>query len=58
MTGGATVGNSATISVVTMVLSAFALNGTWLGYRNWTKQFQICGTDMAEAANWNKWVRL
>jgi len=43
-----------TISVLTIVLSAYALNGTWLGYRNWTKQFQICGTDKTEAANWNK----
>lgn len=43
-----------TISVVTLVLSAYALNGTWIGYQTWTKQFQICGTTKVQAANWNK----
>ncbi len=43
-----------TVSMVTLVLSAYTLNGTWLGYRQWTKQFQICGTDKKEADNWNK----
>ena len=45
-----------TVSVVTLVLSAYSLNGTWIGYQNWTKQFQICGTELQQASNWNKWV--
>eukprot|EP00955_Chlamydomonas_euryale_P099981 365253-Chlamydomonas_euryale.AAC.9 len=43
-----------TVSVMTVVLSTYALNGTWLGYTNWTKQFQLCGSQKFEADNWIK----
>lgn len=45
-----------TISVMTIVLSSYALNGTWLGYTNWTKSFQLCGSQKFEADNWIKCV--
>lgn len=47
-------GDAQAVSVMTLVLSTYAMNGTWLGYRNWTKQFQICGVTKREAGNWNK----
>eukprot|EP00798_Chlamydomonas_sp_ICE-L_P019884 gene19884-26587_t len=40
------------VSVVQLVLSAYTLNGTWIGYTNFTKQFQLCGADKWEAGNW------
>jgi hypothetical protein len=36
------------------VLSQYALNGTWLGFANWTVQLQVCGAPLREAAAWNR----
>ena len=42
------------ISELQFVLSTYTLNGTWVGYVNFTKQFQLCGADKWEANNWKK----
>jgi hypothetical protein len=42
------------VSQFTFILSAFALNGTWLGFHEWQKQFQLCGIHSEEGGLWRK----
>lgn len=42
-----------TASVLPFVLSVYQLNGTWLGYLNWTTEFQLCGAPTG--AGGSKW---
>lgn len=35
-----------------LVLSAYAMNGEWLGFRNFTSQFQLCGAGQGEIDDW------
>lgn len=41
-------------SELNFVLSAYTLNGTWLGFHNLTTQLQMCGADGGEAVKWRK----
>lgn len=38
------------------VLSAYDINGTWLGLHNWTLQFQVCGARVQEASKWTRYI--
>ncbi|KAG2452271.1 hypothetical protein HYH02_003295 [Chlamydomonas schloesseri] len=42
------------VSVLTFILSAYALNGTWLGYNQWTSQFQLCGAPELDGSRWTR----
>lgn len=41
-------------AMLRFVLSAYTLNGTWLGYQQWNKQFQLCGMRKWESSKWQK----
>jgi meckelin len=43
---------STSAAPLAFVLSAYDINGTWLGMHNWTLQFQVCGARIEEAAKW------
>jgi meckelin len=43
---------SASVSDLVYVLSAYALNGTWLGFKNLTTQFQVCGGSVEKRTTW------
>lgn len=49
-----TVENTSPVSQFTFILSAYALNGTWLGFHEWEKQFQLCGIHTEEGGLWRK----
>ena len=42
------------VSSLSFVLSTYALNGTWLGLRNFTSQLQLCGAQRPEASAWRR----
>jgi meckelin len=42
------------VSRLTFILSQYALNGTWLGFTQWTRQLQICGVDKWEGGKWTE----
>ncbi len=44
------------MSLLTFVLSSYLLNGTWLGYNQWTSQFQLCGAPKNDGSRWYRWV--
>ena len=37
------------------VLSVYMLNGTWLGFRQMTTQFQLCGAVSSDAQQWRRY---
>ncbi|KAJ9523189.1 hypothetical protein QJQ45_024081 [Haematococcus lacustris] len=43
---------SGTASRLTFQLSTYALNGSWLGFKQWTSQFQLCGSSKWESSKW------
>ncbi|PNW74089.1 hypothetical protein CHLRE_13g584901v5 [Chlamydomonas reinhardtii] len=45
---------SGQVSVLTFILSAYALNGTWLGYNTWSSQFQLCGAPELDGSRWSR----
>jgi len=47
-----TIESSEPVSQLSFILSAYALNGTWLGFHEWQKQFQLCGINSDEGALW------
>ena len=49
---------SSKVSTLTFLLSAYALNGTWLGYTTWTTQFQLCGTPNDDGSRWSRCGRV
>jgi hypothetical protein len=42
------------VSELGFVLSVHALNGTWLGFVNWTSQLQLCGAHARESSKWRR----
>lgn len=40
--------------MLTFILSAYALNGTWLGYNTWSSQFQLCGAPELDGSRWSR----
>jgi len=40
------------VNQLTFVLSAYALNGTWLGYQEWLTELQLCGINADEGGLW------
>ncbi|CAD7702541.1 unnamed protein product [Ostreobium quekettii] len=45
---------SGSVSLLPFILSAYALNGSWLGYQNLTDQFQICGAWKRHSTSWRR----
>jgi meckelin len=45
---------STSAAPLAFVLSAYDINGTWLGMQSWTLQFQVCGAQIEEAAKWTR----
>lgn len=43
------------VSLLTFVLSSYLLNGTWLGYNQWTSQFQLCGAPKNDGSRWYRY---
>lgn len=53
--GGAdTIASGEPVSQFTFILSAYALNGTWLGFYEWIRDFQLCGIHSVEGGLWRK----
>jgi meckelin len=42
------------VSQLTFILSAFLLNGTWLGYNVWSSELQLCGAPKADGTRWSR----
>ena len=40
------------VNELTFVLATYTINGSFVGYQNWTKQFQMCGVFKWEASKW------
>ncbi|GFR52700.1 hypothetical protein Agub_g15327 [Astrephomene gubernaculifera] len=40
------------VSSLTFILSSYLLNGTWLGYNQWTSEFQLCGAPQNDGSRW------
>jgi hypothetical protein len=40
------------VSELSFVLSVYSINGSWLGYWNWTSQLQLCGAHASESSKW------
>uniref|UniRef100_A0A7S3QKR7 Meckelin n=1 Tax=Dunaliella tertiolecta TaxID=3047 RepID=A0A7S3QKR7_DUNTE len=47
-----TIESSEPVSQFTFILSAYAVNGTWLGFHEWQKHFQLCGIHADEGKLW------
>ncbi|KAF5827901.1 Meckelin [Dunaliella salina] len=47
-----TIESSERVTKFTFILSAYALNGTWLGFHEWQKHFQLCGIHTDEGELW------
>lgn len=47
--GGA---GSSKVHELKLVLSTYAMSGEWLGFRNFTSQFQLCGGGQGEIDDW------
>ncbi|GAQ91983.1 Meckelin-like protein [Klebsormidium nitens] len=45
---------SSSAADVTLVLSMFTLNGTWLGFQNLTRQFQLCNGNEDDVNQWQR----
>ncbi|MEW5313740.1 MAG: hypothetical protein WDW38_005281 [Sanguina aurantia] len=45
---------SGSVSSLEFVLASYRVNGTFLGYRNWTTQFQICGAAKRDSSLWHR----
>ena len=43
---------SSKVSELKLVLSAYSMDGNWIGFRNFTSQFQLCGGGQGEIDDW------